>query len=73
MRYVGIDLHTNQLTACFLKNNQETSRISFKFITPKGLKMFVEKNLTKEDYIVLEASTNTFSFYDLNNEINNFN
>ena len=63
MAYIGIDLHTNRFTCNFLQ--QDNSMITYTFnISENGLKNFFLK-ISKEDYVVIEASTNTFAFYDL--------
>lgn len=62
MKFYGIDLHSDSFMAGVLdeKNEQKKFKCSLK---TKAHEVFLEE-LTKEDYVVIEASTNTFWFYD---------
>jgi len=61
--FYGIDLHTDSFKAAVLTEN--TDEITFDTVSLKtdALKKFLSK-LTSEDYVVVEASTNTFWFVD---------
>ena len=63
MAYIGIDLHTNKFNICYLTNDNQTLRKTFTIIDEQ-LEEFTSL-LSLNDYIVVEASTNTFSFSDL--------
>lgn len=63
MSYIGIDLHSNTFTTYFLEVNQKDHIKSY-FLDKNGLDRFI-KELSKNDSVAIEASTNTFSFYDL--------
>ena len=62
MKFYGIDLHHDSFIAAIIdENNQITTRkVSL------HLKKFTEflKELSEDDYIAVEASTNSFWFYD---------
>jgi transposase len=61
--YYGIDLHSDNLKGAVLGDNGNEPKILRSSIEPEYLGKFLKK-LTKEDYIAVEASTNTFWFYD---------
>lgn len=63
MSYIGIDLHSNNFTCNFFKEGNSSNMITYP-LNEDSLKRFYTK-LSKEDYISVEASTNTFSFCDL--------
>lgn len=63
MNYIGIDLHSNRFTCCFLSDDNKHSLSTYS-LDEICLKIFLSK-LTKEDFIILEASSGSFSFYDL--------
>ncbi|MBU1077300.1 MAG: IS110 family transposase [Spirochaetes bacterium] len=63
MNYIGIDLHSDRFTCTFLSKGDNTETTTF-ILNEKGLDGFLAK-CTKEDYVALEASSPTFSFYDL--------
>lgn len=60
MRYIGVDLHTNSLTVCFLEEGQEER---FATYTVEELGKFREV-LTSEDELAVEATGNSNYFYD---------
>jgi len=63
MKYIGIDLHSNKFTCCYLSSEGETMMYTFN-LTDDDLELFYN-SLTKEDYVAVEVSTNTFRFTDL--------
>ncbi len=63
MAYIGIDLHSNRFTCTFLKDKEKKETVSY-YLEEKDLKLFFSE-LKTNDFIALEASTNTFAFYDL--------
>src|SRR5437870_6795650 len=55
MRFIGVDLHSNQITICYLtKSGQETHRT----FSLKALAEF-QKTLRRTDRIAVEATGNT--------------
>ena len=62
MRFFGIDLHHNNMVAAIIDEYNKIEVIRKTFHTP-GFNDFL-KQLKKDDYIAVEASTNTFWFYD---------
>lgn len=63
MAYIGVDLHTNRLTAHFKDRTGKGKTASYP-IDDKGLDRFAE-GLEKDDYVFVEASTTTFAFSDV--------
>lgn len=63
MAYIGVDLHTNRLTAYF-KNGEGKGKSASYDIAEKSMNRFIEA-LKKDDYVFIEASTNTFTFSDV--------
>jgi len=63
MKYLGVDLHSNCFTCCFLYEDGIKYKISFD-IDPDSMKVFYQY-LDKETYVMVEASTNTFRFVEL--------
>ena len=61
--YYGIDLHSDNLKAAVLGNDENEPVIMRSSLEPEHFEKFL-KRLSKEDYIAVEASTNTFWFYD---------
>lgn len=61
-RYVGVDLHTNSLTACYL---EEGAEIRFKTyqLTPAALRCF-RQSLQSSDQVAVEATGNTEFFVE---------
>jgi transposase len=62
MKYIGIDLHSNKFTCCFLYEHNRKQTITF-ILDHNGINNFL-KHVTKESYIMVEASTNTFRFVE---------
>ena len=60
MRYIGIDLHTNSFTACYLQEGK-TEYIQTFYL--KNLDNFIE-NLQEADEVAIEATGNSCFFYD---------
>jgi len=63
MKYLGIDLHSNCFTCCFLYEDGRKYKIGFD-IDPDSMKVFYSY-LDTETYVMVEASTNTFRFVEL--------
>jgi transposase len=61
-RYIGVDLHTNSLTACYL---EEGKKIHFKTyqLTPAALRCFMQ-SLQLSDELAVEATGNTEFFIE---------
>ena len=69
MTFIGIDLHTNKFTCCFLNEKPSTEEKDSKRIetfepTAIGLDLFY-KTLTEDTYVLLEATITSFSFVRL--------
>lgn len=62
-RYIGIDLHTNKFNCCLIDDDGTKLNLNFELI-PDSLDKFY-KYITSNTYIMFEASTNSFNFYDL--------
>ena len=60
-KFIGIDLHSNAFTCCFLYEGVKKQHIRTFPVDPKGFNDFA-KFLDKETYMTVEASTNSFSF-----------
>lgn len=60
MRHIGIDLHTNSLTVCFLEEGKEER---FATYSVERLAAF-RQELTREDVLAVEATGNSNYFYD---------
>ena len=64
MQFIGIDIHTNRFTCCYLfKDTKEKKMATFE-LDDAGLAQFYQ-TLDAETYVLLEATINTFSFVDL--------
>ncbi len=62
MTFIGIDLHTNCFTCCYIK--EDGTKVIRKFeLTNRSLEEFY-KTLDQECYVIPEASTNSFAFFD---------
>ena len=61
MKFVGIDLHTNRFTCCYLNDNSKEKQTETFTLDPDGLRKFYS-SINKETYILIEATINTFSF-----------
>lgn len=62
MRYLGVDLHTNSFTVCYLEDETESERIQT-FNLQKDLDQFIA-GLQKTDEVALEATGNSIFFRD---------
>lgn len=60
MRYIGVDLHTNSFTACYLEQGKPEYIKTFRL---QDLGGFI-KNLQETDEVALEATGNSCFFYD---------
>ena len=61
--YYGVDLHSDNLKCAVLGKDETGPKILRSSLEPKYFEKFL-RSLNKEDYIVVEASTNTFWFVD---------
>lgn len=61
-RYIGVDLHTNSLTACYFENEDAMFFKTFK-LTTAGLRCF-KQSLRKTDELGVEATGNSAYFAD---------
>jgi transposase len=66
MKFVGIDLHTNKFTCCYrdeeaAADGKDEKLTETFFLSAHGLADFYS-TLTKETYVLLEATITTFSF-----------
>lgn len=61
--FYGIDLHTDNFKVAALGNNSESIQVKTVSLKTGAFTSFLNE-LTEEDYIVVEASTNTFWFVD---------
>lgn len=59
-QFVGVDLHTNRLTAFYIQTNGERFSQNFEL---ENLPAFIE-TLEENAYVAVEASCNTFKFCD---------
>lgn len=65
MAFYGIDLHSDSQTAAKIKNGNRLHEIKTFHMPLKGEKFnFFLNQLTKEDIILIEATTQSFWFYD---------
>lgn len=62
MRFLGIDLHTNCFTCCFLEEDGTRKTMTYK-LTQEGICRFREM-LDKSTYVLVEATVNTFAFVE---------
>ncbi len=60
MRHIGVDLHTNSLTVCFL---EEGKAERFATYSVSELKIF-RQDLNADDVLAVEATGNSNYFYD---------
>ncbi len=63
MKFIGIDLHTNCFTACFLDEKGNKTIITYN-LNAEGTRKFLE-NVNMEFYVIVEATINTFCFVNL--------
>ena len=64
MKYVGIDLHTNRFTCCYLFDNSTAKQTETFDLDKQGLHDFYS-TIGKDTYILVEATINTFAFVTL--------
>ena len=64
MKFVGIDLHTNRFTCCYLSDNSKEKQTESFELDPAGLRKFYS-TIDKDAYVLVEATINTFSFVAL--------
>lgn len=62
--FYGVDLHSDNVKAAILGEEENTPRTIRCSFDSESFQKFLE-GLTREDYIAVEVSTNTFWFYDL--------
>ena len=62
MIFIGIDLHSNRFTCCFLYENNRRKMITYN-LDAAGIMDFL-KAVNNNTYIMVEASTNTFRFVE---------
>lgn len=62
MKHIGIDLHTNCFTACYLETGKSEKIETFR-LQETGLQRFIE-TLEEEDEVALEATGNSCFFRD---------
>jgi len=63
MAYIGVDLHSDKFTVSF-KDETDNNVLKSYYLNNGGIENF-KKELKKEDYVFLEASTPTFAFTDM--------
>lgn len=61
-RYIGVDLHTNSLTACYLSDGEEM-RFKTYGLSPSALRCF-KQSLRVEDELAVETTGNTEFFIE---------
>ncbi len=61
-KFVGVDLHTTQITCCYLSENGDVAHGKFG-LSESEIQRFRE-SLDKSTYVILEATKGTFAFYD---------
>ena len=66
-RYIGVDLHTNSLTACYLEKGEETRFKTYQ-LTPAALRCF-KQSLELKDELSVEATGNTEFFIEAIQEV----
>jgi len=64
MKYVGIDLHTNRFTCCYLFDEQGKKQTDTFNLDKDGLRAFYSA-IDKDTYVLIEATINTFAFVSL--------
>ena len=63
MKFIGIDIHTNRFTCCYLFDNPKEKQVATFELDAKGLSSFC-LTLDKDTYVLVEATVNTFEFVD---------
>jgi len=64
MKYVGIDLHTNRFTCCYLFDDSTGKKTETFDLDKQGLHDFYS-TIGKDTYVLVEATINTFAFVTL--------
>ena len=64
MTFVGIDIHTNRFTCCYMFDGSNEKRTETFNLDTQGLTKFFS-TVTKETYVLIEATINTFAFISL--------
>ena len=62
-RYIGLDVHKHYLIALGVDENLEVV-LTARRVELSNLESWMKKNLTKQDEVVLEMTTNTWQLYD---------
>ena len=62
-RYIGLDVHKHYLIALGVDDNLEVI-LPARRVELSNLESWMKKNLTKQDEVVLEMTTNTWQLYD---------
>ena len=63
MKFIGIDLHTNCFTACFLDEAGSKSIITYA-LNAEGIEKFLNE-VNQNSYVLVEATINSFCFVNL--------
>jgi len=63
-QFIGVDLHTNRFTCCYRGEGNEKKETATFELTDYGLAAFY-KTLTKETYVLVEATITAFAFVRL--------
>jgi len=61
-RYIGVDLHTNSITACYLEEGVDTRFKTYQ-LTPAALRCFIQ-SLQPDDELAVESTGNTEFFVE---------
>jgi transposase len=64
MQFIGIDLHTNRFTCCYLNDTGKEKRLETFCLSQDDLPRFCA-TLTPETVVLIEATVNTFAFAKL--------
>jgi len=64
MKYVGIDLHTNRFTCCYLDDDSREKQTETFNLDKEGLYRFYS-TIDRDTYVLVEATINTFAFVAL--------
>jgi transposase len=63
MTFLGIDLHTNCFTCCFIEGDSQERRTDTFAISDEGFERFF-RSLTPDTHVLVEATINTFAFVE---------
>ena len=64
MQFVGVDIHTNRFTCCYRDEKKDKKETATFELTEQGIADFI-RTLTKESYVLVEATITTFAFLRL--------